>query len=621
MNGRAGNFCFARFLKMNKALCFLFCFFFALPLSAAEISDVAQSKAWLALVHYQKTFFGGKKGIIGSENFYLSPEGRHNPQAELEATIALFEGDDEEKQCLFPARYFFLKKQGLVKADFPHCVEYEQFQADLQPSGITFLFTDAYMNNSSSLFGHTLLRVDTKRKGTQLLAHGVNYGAFTKGYENSFLYAIYGLTGMYPGGLTTKPYYDVINTYNNIENRDIWEYQLDLTQEELDFFVAHIWEIGQTQTPYYFFTQNCSYMLMELFDAVRPSLDLRADFPVQTIPLDTIKAVGVREGVVRQTNYRPSRRRKIKHRLTQMNKAQRQALYEALQTEDWAINALSDDEKADVLETAYQYVQYQYIAEDIDLKDYRRKSFGLLKARNQTRAGQKFATLQEGKDPMSAHDAALVAFGLGTQNGDVFEQISLRPAYHSLTDNPFGYLPGAAINFLNLTMRHQDRHDRFYLQKLDVLQLASFSPIDTLFQAPTYRIDLNVSRELKPKTLDPYYALNGSVSGGGTLALSEPLWLYALSSVDGAYGGALARNQCSGVGLSLGALYTGEHVSAQAEVKKIFATSTPGNKFIYQLMLDYHISRNTALETSFQYVQYEHGKNITEPILSLKKFF
>ena len=92
------------------------------------------------------------------------------------------------------------------------------------------------MNNPSSLFGHTLLRIDTARKGTQLLAHGANYGAYTDG-ENSVLFAVYGLTGGYYGGWTVKPYYDIINTYNNIENRDIWELNLDLTPQEIDMFV------------------------------------------------------------------------------------------------------------------------------------------------------------------------------------------------------------------------------------------------------------------------------------------------------------------------------------------------------------------------------------------------
>ena len=204
---------------MIRFFSFLFLLFFS---CASYANNFAYSDKWLKMVHYQKKMFGGYEATIGSDSFYLSLCGKTNPQKELDATIALFQSNDDKTKCLFPARYKLLKDNGLIDYDFPKCAEFEQFKQDLQPSGITLLFTDAYMNNSSSLFGHTLLRIDTKRKGTQLLAHGVNYGAYTHGYEGSFLYAIYGLIGAYPGGFTTKPYYDIINTYNYLEIRDIW---------------------------------------------------------------------------------------------------------------------------------------------------------------------------------------------------------------------------------------------------------------------------------------------------------------------------------------------------------------------------------------------------------------
>ena len=209
---------------------------------------------WLALGHYQTQAGGYLESTIDSENFFLSLDGKRNPEAELQATVDLFNGTDVEKQCLFPARYLYLKKQGLIASAYPTCPEYEQFKKDLRPAGLTLLYTDAYMNNPSSLFGHTLLRIDIPEGRTQLVSHGVNYGAYVDPNENGILFAFWGLTGGYMGGFTIKPYYDIINTYNNIENRDIWEFRLNLTPEELDFFVAHLWEVGQTQTRYFFFT-------------------------------------------------------------------------------------------------------------------------------------------------------------------------------------------------------------------------------------------------------------------------------------------------------------------------------------------------------------------------------
>ena len=214
--------------------------------SAAAADDIrlAEDPQWLALVHYRPGVFSGCRGTIDSEDFYLAENGRTDPAAELEATVRLFaQGDDKDKICRFPARYIFLKNKGMVDKIDVKCEEFDRFKKDLRPAGATLLFTDAYMNNPSSLFGHTLLRIDTARKGTQLLAHGVSYGAFTKGAEGTLLYAVKGLAGGYYGGWTVKPYYDVINMYNNIENRDIWEMKLNFSPAELEMLsLIHISE-------------------------------------------------------------------------------------------------------------------------------------------------------------------------------------------------------------------------------------------------------------------------------------------------------------------------------------------------------------------------------------------
>lgn len=604
---------------MKKLFSFLIILLFCRPALAVEASDYAYSPQWLALVHYQKGITG-YKGTIGSDNFYVSHEGRTNPQKELDATIALFNSGDDKTKCMFPARYLRLKQSGLINTNFPVCDEYEQFKKDLRPSGATLLFTDAYMNNSSSLFGHTLIRIDTARKGTQLLAHGINYGAWTRGYENSFLYAVYGLAGFYPGGYTVKPYYDVINTYNNLENRDIWEYNLNLSAEELDLFVAHIWEVGQTTTPYYFFTQNCSYMLMEVFDAVRPELKLAQSFPVQTIPLDTIKAVVKREGLVSEVNYRPSRQRKIRHRMKQMNKPQFKAFLEATKLDLTQTESLPEEEQADVLETAYQYIQYQYVANEITLQDYRKKSFELLKARNKVKAGQKFDELKTGNNPAYAHDSMQASVGIGAKDGDVYQEIRYRPAYHSLTDNSFGFLRGAEINFLDVAVRHYDKHDRYVLQQINVLELASLSPIDEVFKAVSYKVGVNVTRQTNPKTEEDYYALNANVNGGGTYALTDNIWLYALTGLDAAYGGGLPHNQWAGTDLTGGVLFNSEWFGGSAEIKKVFATNKIGSTLTYGAVLDYYLTRNIALEAKFTHTQ-NYGKNFNESLLRLKYNF
>ena len=596
----------------GAAASFLFCI-------SAAASDFALSPAWLALGHYQP-HGNGYESSVDSENFFLSADGKINPQHELDATIALFQSNDDKTKCLFPARYKLLKKHGLIDYEFPECEELEKFYDDLRPAGVTLLFTDAYMNNPSSLFGHTLLRIDTARKGTQLLAHGANYGAFTAGQENSVLFAVYGLTGGYYGGFTVKPYYDIINTYNNIENRDIWELNLNFSSEELDFFVAHLWEIGHTQSRYYFFTRNCSYMLMETLDAVRPSLQLARQFPLQTIPLDSFKAVYRTPGLVKNVNYRPSRQAKIRHRYKQMSSAQKKAYYQAIGEQDYEMQGLTDAEKADILETAYQFVQYQYVAKKLELKDYRRQSFQTAVARSRLAEPGKISDPEEGKSPLKAHESMRATVAAGFRNGEAFQEISYRPAYHSLTDDGFGFLRGAEINFLNTTLRHYDERDKYVLQQFDLVGIRSLSPVDGMFAPISFQILADVRRETNPQTEKEGYTANLTVGGGGSYALSENVWAFAMTNLHAAYGDFLPRNQYAGAGLGGGLFADFGRLRLLAEVEKIFASSKFGSRMFYKGEAAFTLDRNWALAANYKYEQ-NYGRDTEEFSAGVRHYF
>ena len=82
--------------------------------------------------------------------------------------------------------------------------------------------------------------------------------------------------------------------------------------------------------------------------------------------------------MVKEIHYRPARQAKIKYRYNQMSGSARKAYTAAIKDQKYAMEGLNGEEKADVLETAYQYVQYQYVAKDLELADYRKRSFSLL---------------------------------------------------------------------------------------------------------------------------------------------------------------------------------------------------------------------------------------------------
>lgn len=570
----------------------------------ADVSTVAQDTAafeagWLNLLHYQKN---GKDylSFVENEEFFLSGNGRENPKNEFLSAVRIFNQRDNQEKCMFPARFLYLQRKGFVNGALDDCQDYQKFLADVLPKAVTLLFTNAYMSNPSSLFGHTLFRIDTNRKGTQLLAHGANFGADT-GDETGVLYALKGLWGGYYGTFGIKPYYDVINLYNNIENRDIWEYELNLSDDELELFTAHMWEMQRAKIRYYFLSRNCSYVLLLMLDAVRPELQISQKFEGYTVPLATLKAVNEVPGLVKNVNYRPSRQSKLKYRAQQMNARQYDTFIDIIHDNKIDFTNLNEEEQADVLETAYQYVQYKYVDGDLELADYRKKSLKLLMARSKiANQRQYFDELKEGENPVDAHKAKQVALTFGNRNGESFQEISFKPVYNSLLDDSYGLLFGAEINLLDGKIRHYDSRNKWVLNELNLLSIKSLAGADAMFAPLSYDIKFGYRELFDAKTGEDSGAAVLETGVGQSYALGKHTLLYAMSVPNLAYGGGLHDNGYLGIGLKGGVYYNSGKVRLNLNAMQNFTTSDAARGQTYQAEGAYGLTRDVMLYAGYK---------------------
>lgn len=576
-------------------------------LSAGRViaDDFSLSREWLKLLHYQGN--NGKfLSLVENQEFFMSADGRYNPQGEYTAAITAFNNPSDRRKCDFPARFLLLERKGIVKGTLGDCEDYQKFLHDVQPKAVTMLFTNAYMSNPSSLFGHTLFRIDTKRKGTQLLAHGVNFGADT-GDESGVIYALKGLWGGYYGTFGIKPYYDVINLYNNIENRDIWEYPLNLSEDELALFTAHMWEMKQAKIRYYYLNKNCSYVLLTTLEAVKPELDLTSDFKWNAIPLSTLKAVDEVPELVKGAVYRPSRLSKLKYRAKQMNEQQRVAFKEYLQNGKMFFDELNDDEKADVLETAYQYVQYRYVEGTVELEEYRRQSLNLLRMRSKiVNKRQYFDELKEGENPVLAHKAGQVGVMFGARNGDIFQEVSIKPAYTSLTDDSFGLLRGAEINMMATKFRYYDEQNKLLLDEFNLLNIKSLASSDIMFSPLSYEIDAAIRRIFDAKKGGDYAALVVKTGAGQSYEVAENMLFYIITSPNMAYSGGISDNGYLGLAFKGGIYYNSNPFRVNIFVEQNFTTADISSGQTYAVELGYGLTRNVMFYAGYKFFNSEY---------------
>ena len=283
-------------------------------LKEAERLELHKDRYWLTLLHHKKTR-SGSRSLVDDPKFFLAPDGRDNAEEELKATIAgIFRKTDDLRNhpvCRFVARYDWLREKLKIEPSrlpHPECIPFNGLMENIRPESVTLVFPTAHINSPASMFGHTLLTIDTNAQ-TRLLSQSINYSAVT---TETFgpLFAVRGLFGSYKGYFSVLPYYAKLQEYSDIERRDLWEYRLNFSKEEIRRLLMHTYEMDFIYSDYYFFDENCSYNLLFLLDAARPSLDFTDRFGLWVIPLDTIRAVR-NSGLVADVQFRPSRTARI----------------------------------------------------------------------------------------------------------------------------------------------------------------------------------------------------------------------------------------------------------------------------------------------------------------------
>ena len=128
-------------------------------------------------------------------------------------------------------------------------------------------FSSGVLNNPASMFGHTFLRIDQKgqTEQTRILAYTIDYAARVPP-DVGLEYGFKGIFGGYEGYFSTPPYYIKVQAYRDMENRDMWEYQLNLTPTQIDRLLMHAWELGNAYFDYFFFKENCSYHIFPFWN-------------------------------------------------------------------------------------------------------------------------------------------------------------------------------------------------------------------------------------------------------------------------------------------------------------------------------------------------------------------
>jgi Domain of unknown function (DUF4105) len=487
----------------------------------ARSLKLAESPQWRALLHYsQHPLTRQWRSLPTDASFFVSPRGRSDLEAELEADLEAFfqplnpvtekkivektQADDDtdnlpqHPQCRFVARFQWLRQVLQIDDRMPlsTCPRYAYWREAINPDQVVLLFASAYLNNPSSMYGHTFLRIDPPAALNQPvgLSYTISYAANAP-KTDGISFAFKGLAGFYPGLLSSPPYYLKLREYSVMENRDLWEYHLDLNPSQTERLLQHAWEISNSQFNYYFFDDNCAQMLLHLLDVANPELKLAEQFVWNSIPSDTVKAV-VKSGLVKKAIYRPSEQSILTAQSQSMLGADVQAV------KDYAAGLLKIDElKTDDavqssrrFELADRYLTYLGIQNDMAVAEVKQGLFELRSVRSVLPTPPE-VTVPQPEPPEVGHPSARLRLQQGFVEGLNYTELGIRPAFHDLLDPPRGFSAGAEIEFLDVTLRH-DRLQGLQLQRLKAVSIRSAIPSSSMLTSTSWEVAAGWNRFL-----------------------------------------------------------------------------------------------------------------------------
>jgi len=452
--------------------------------SMPQMATLAQHPQWLKLLHYDAA--AGRSDII-SPAFFISPDGQSDPLAELTATLHAMTASraldsDQHAQCRFPARYRWLQQQlhwqPETQAD---CTAFNHWSPRRELDSLSLIYATGYLDNPASFYGHLMLRINSRQGALNdhLLDTSINYGAIIPAAENPLIYIAKGLTGGYDAGFTQDTFYRQTQTYGNIELRDMWDYRLQLSRDDRELIVAHLWELLGQRFTYYYLTRNCAYRIVELLQLVTETPLLHTGKP-WVHPVDLLKQLQRvnldARPLLDAGHYIPSRQQRFYRRFSQLSAVQQQALRQRIdQPGGWGQGehpALTPQQRMGVVDVLLDYTELQ-IGRTDQLR-HRRMQQQLLQEmlRLSSHTDYRAPADPTPAPPHQGQNSSAAGVALIRRDGADQLELSLRSSYFDLLNLDAGRMPWSQLLMLDLQLRLE--RNRVQVQQLDLLNIRTY---------------------------------------------------------------------------------------------------------------------------------------------------
>lgn len=445
-------------------MCFLLGLSAKAELQFKQLHPVSQ-KSWMKLMH----FISVDHPLIGDSRFYVSGSNSHSLDHEFSLNVARFSQDPQNYSCQFPARSQLLAM--LTQTKTVLCPQIEDWKRKIDASSLSLVYVAQYISNPASVFGHTFLIAKSlnRPKGLHVT---INNAANMPPNVSNYDYITKGLAGGFKAVNYIENFTSKNQEYGAIENRDMWIYDLDLSEYDVNQFLNHIWELDHSASEgYYFLTKNCSAFLVNSMAAVVNDIEFVSPDLTYFMPLESVKEL--RHRIVK-SHFIPSARKSLSYRVDTFTPDQKDQYNRFFR--------LSDDK--DIISNDPYYLSFM-----IDYFEFKKSQQNGRLNESQNRQYDQ-ALLQRSKiavvdqpvvvppppSPMESFNTSRIALSAYSSKHTQETLLSISPLYHSLLQKEAGFIPFSEVVLLDTQLNLKEQK----IQELTLVRLTNH-PLETQF--------------------------------------------------------------------------------------------------------------------------------------------
>lgn len=458
-------------------------------LNKANNLKLYEKNEWKALLHYNGSFNIKNKKFILSQSFSLKNE--------LITTIKYFYTSQENyhninnhPQCKFPSRLLFISHElNVSDSEFPkiNCPNFNTYKMKAPADKISLIYASENVKNPSSMMGHTFLKYSGKNYQNREVEHAITFYTILDGtnlvtlaYQNIFS----GMKGLF----ALLPYKKIVEQYTKKENRNVWAYQLKLSEYRKKLIYYHIWELKGIDMKYFFTSYNCSTVIYYALSLANPKI--YDDNKLWITPLDIVKLL-YKYNLIEKSELSPSNEWLIKMTAEGLDSYKINNIKSIVENKSYNKISKLDFNSLKLLE-AYSSVQYKNNDINIDEFNNFRKSIY-----NSIKNDGTIFDISEYKSPNNIPNERQIDIGYNNINEEEFFKLSFLGASHLLNDNNREYFGESELKIAYLSIL-ANKND-IELKEFTLYGMKSYIPYDTLTNDLSYQFELAVKKEYSKK--------------------------------------------------------------------------------------------------------------------------